>query len=77
MNKGIAVKVKLFMLPQLTSPRDVRLGTPPACKRYARAAMPTANGIHIPETRSPTKRSKRGIVALSIESLFFVGLENL
>jgi hypothetical protein len=75
MNKGIAVKVKLFMLPQLTKPRDVRLGTPPACRRYARAAIPTANGIHIPETRSPTKRSKRGIVALSIESLFSVGLK--
>jgi hypothetical protein len=33
MNKGIAVKVKLFMLPQLTKPKDVRLGTPPACRR--------------------------------------------
>jgi hypothetical protein len=42
--------------------------------RYARAAIPTANGIHIPETRSPTKSSKRGSVALSIEDLFSVGL---
>jgi hypothetical protein len=63
------------MLPQLTKPRDVRLGIPPACSRYARAAIPTANGIHIPETRSPTKSSKRGMVALSIERLFSIALK--
>jgi len=33
MNSGTQVSTKLFMLPQLTSPRLLRLGSPPCSRR--------------------------------------------
>ena len=65
MNNGMAVRIKLFMLPQLTRPSALNPFSPSCRYRYTSEGTVIANGTDMPSTSSTRNTPNTKTIAIS------------